>query len=166
MRQGFFQHRTAPLLQGVDDPRLRVDAEAEYKNAHQLLRQFRAQGATPKAMEPARLSLFVASVALLTYGQLHVIPDILDNLPPVRHPARLLARSVSALLPSPRTPTCSHDLPSSSRGSKQTVPPSSGARPWAGSACSQPPDTRPAHERTRNAPPSRNPCQGRSTPDA
>lgn len=101
VRQGFFQHRTAPLLQGVDDPRLRVDAEAEYKNAHQLLRQFRAQGATPKAMEPARLSLFVASVALLTYGQLHVIPDILDNLPPVRHPARLLARSVSALLPLP-----------------------------------------------------------------
>jgi hypothetical protein len=50
--------------------------------------------------EPAGVGKFVLSVALLTYGDLSALDDILDNLPAVAgHPARILARAVDALLP-------------------------------------------------------------------
>jgi len=45
------------------------------------------------------LALYTLAVALLTYGRLDVIGDLLRNLPPERHPARSLASSISHLLP-------------------------------------------------------------------
>lgn len=45
------------------------------------------------------VALFILAVARLTYGQLDAADEILANLPPPRHPARMLARSLSALLP-------------------------------------------------------------------
>jgi hypothetical protein len=50
----------------------------------------------PTAQGMAR---FVMAVALLTFGHVDVVDEILANLPPVGHPARILARSVDALLP-------------------------------------------------------------------
>lgn len=47
----------------------------------------------------ANLSLYTLAVALLTYGRIEVVEDLLRNLPPDRHPARVLARSVDALIP-------------------------------------------------------------------
>jgi hypothetical protein len=59
-------------------------------------------GALPAdAPESARgnVALYTLAVALLTYGRLEVVEDLLRNIPPGRHPARVLARSVDALIP-------------------------------------------------------------------
>jgi hypothetical protein len=45
------------------------------------------------------LERFVLAVALLTFGQLASVEIILAELPPVGHPARMLARAVDDLLP-------------------------------------------------------------------
>jgi hypothetical protein len=42
---------------------------------------------------------FVVAVALLTYGHLEVVDEILALIPTGNHPARVLARSVDELLP-------------------------------------------------------------------
>jgi hypothetical protein len=45
------------------------------------------------------LERYVLAVALLTYGRADVVDAILTEMPPVGHPARILARAVDALLP-------------------------------------------------------------------
>jgi hypothetical protein len=46
--------------------------------------------------------IFLLAVALLTYGRLEVVADILENMPGERNPARHLARVVDDLLPLPQ----------------------------------------------------------------
>jgi hypothetical protein len=45
------------------------------------------------------LERYVMAVALLTFGRLDTVEAILTEMPPVGHPARILARAVDALLP-------------------------------------------------------------------
>ncbi|MFC0105154.1 hypothetical protein [Kibdelosporangium aridum] len=42
---------------------------------------------------------FVLAVGLLTFGHIEVVADIVAGMPPDRHPARILARAVDALIP-------------------------------------------------------------------
>jgi hypothetical protein len=61
----------------------------------------RVERLAPDAPERSwpNLGLLAMAVALLTYGRLDVIGDLLGNVPPEKHPARVLARSVDALIP-------------------------------------------------------------------
>ncbi|MCW6005719.1 hypothetical protein K1W54_14195 [Micromonospora sp. CPCC 205371] len=45
------------------------------------------------------LERYVMAVALLTFGRLDTVEAILAEMPPVGHPARILARAIDALLP-------------------------------------------------------------------
>jgi hypothetical protein len=59
------------------------------------------RSARERARPAADLELYILSVALLTYGRLDAVEDVLAHLPDGRHPARTLARSVSTLVPLP-----------------------------------------------------------------
>jgi hypothetical protein len=57
---------------------------------------------TARDVSGARLGVYVVSLALLTYGRLDVIGDVLENMPPRLHPAnRGLAWAVDRLFPLP-----------------------------------------------------------------
>ena len=46
------------------------------------------------------LDVYIMALALLTYGRLDVVDDVLENMPPDRHPAnRGLAGAVNQLIP-------------------------------------------------------------------
>jgi hypothetical protein len=80
------------------------DLEGDFlRHVEQLYFQEKQKDRELPADAPERksvpLGLYVLAVALLTYGRLDVIKDLLGNLPPGRHPARSLARSVSTLIP-------------------------------------------------------------------
>lgn len=47
----------------------------------------------------AGLERFVLAVGLLSFGRLDVVDAILEDLPAVGHPARMLARSVDDIMP-------------------------------------------------------------------
>lgn len=92
VRRGFSQFRPTS-----------ADPEAEFlAYAEGLYQQEKDRKALLQASgeaSSANLSLYIPAVALLTYGRLEAVEDLLRNLPADRHPARVLARSVDALIP-------------------------------------------------------------------
>jgi hypothetical protein len=86
----------------ADDAALRAYCDEVYADEKQTLAATLARGGSPRDIEAARVGVFVVALALLTYGRLDVVADVLDNLPPHPHPARRgLAGAIRALLPIP-----------------------------------------------------------------
>jgi hypothetical protein len=60
------------------------------------------QSRNPKIRAAASVAIYVSGLALLTYGRLDVLPDVLAHVPPETSPLRALVSSVSSLLPLPQ----------------------------------------------------------------
>ena len=89
IRQGFYRVPTGP------------DPESAFLNFVQRAYLEEKGRATALGGNQPNLGLFTLAAALLTFGRLDVVGDLLGNLPPDRNPARILVRSVSALVPLP-----------------------------------------------------------------
>jgi hypothetical protein len=61
-----------------------------------------ARGASERDISGARLGVYVIALALLTYGRLDVIGDVLENMPRYPHPSnRGVSPTVDRLIPLP-----------------------------------------------------------------
>jgi len=90
--------RANPPPPGVDpDEHFRRLVDHTFTEARRGL-----ESASEKERANARVAVYVAGLALLTYGRLDVLPYLLTHVPPAPSPLRSLASSISALVPLPR----------------------------------------------------------------
>ena len=90
-----------------DESFLRL-VEHEYEQATLALSRHIAEGINPEKIEGYRYGIYFSAIALLTYGRIDVIPDILKNLPPRDTNMYVLHGSIAAIIPLP--PRLSNDL--------------------------------------------------------
>ncbi len=73
-----------------------------YADEKRTLAELLARRAPASEIAGARLGVYVIALALVTYGRLDAVGDVLENLPPREHPARRgLAGAIRELLPVP-----------------------------------------------------------------
>jgi hypothetical protein len=89
-------------MRRLDPDDIHGQLEAEYNRARSLLERLLADPNSPPAeVEAARLEVFFLGVALLTFGHLDVVENVLSNIPAYQTPPRMLANSLAALIPFP-----------------------------------------------------------------
>jgi hypothetical protein len=75
-------------------------SEQEHNASHQELERILAEGGDPTG-RGVRNGIYLSAIALLTYGRIDVVGDILNNLPPQFTNMYQLHRVVDALIPVP-----------------------------------------------------------------
>lgn len=75
---------------------------SQYATERERLADTVARAAPASEVAGARTSVYILALALVTYGRLDVIADVLDNMLPPAHPTnRALAHEIKALIPIP-----------------------------------------------------------------
>jgi len=97
VRSGFSGFQPSGAASTDDEFRAHVEKLHEDERAH--IRSLAGRDPADPELRAAGLGLYVLAVALLTWGRLDVVEDILTHVPGGRHPARILARSVNFLVP-------------------------------------------------------------------
>lgn len=83
-----------------DDRKLLEYCAQVYAEEKHFLEETLARGASDLDIRGARAAVYVIALALLTYGRLDVIGDVLENMLPYPHPTnRRLSQTVDALFP-------------------------------------------------------------------
>ncbi len=85
-----------------DDREFQDYCAATYADEKRTLEATLVRSAPEREISGARLGVYLIALALLTYGRLDVIDDIVENMPPLPHPARRgLAPALHQLIPAP-----------------------------------------------------------------
>ena len=86
----------------TDDQEFLAFCTRIYVDEKRTLEETLARGAPERDIRGARLGVYVIALALLTYGRLDVIGDVLENMPPSSHSANGgLAAAVNQMIPVP-----------------------------------------------------------------
>lgn len=94
--------RAAMYRAPADDHEFLAFCMAAHADEKRLLAEMLARNASDREISGARVAVYILSLALLTYGRIDVIGDVLENMPPPLHPAnRGLAFAVDRLFPLP-----------------------------------------------------------------
>ncbi len=94
--------RAAMYRAPADDHEFLAFCIAAHADEKRSLAAMLARSAPDREISGTRLGVYIVSLALLTYGRLDVIGDVLENMPPPLHPAnRGLAYAVDRLFPLP-----------------------------------------------------------------
>lgn len=87
-----------------DEHELLARWQSAYDADKQALADTIERGVSGRELSGARQNLFLSALALLTYGRLDAVGDVLENMPAPLHPAnRGLAPAVNDLIPAPIT---------------------------------------------------------------